>query len=182
MAKRSKLNPRQEKFVREYVKTGNGRQAYQKAGYQSSVEEVNGAASVDVNASRLLRSDQVKNAIALHQARVRTRHDYTIDTLLFELEDGRQLAHATAQPSAAVSATIGKARLLGMIVDRKEVGAPGDFAGLDTAQAILALIKKELGDRAADALAALIQEPLTIEATPVNTTTLPDATIDQEND
>jgi hypothetical protein len=95
-----------------------------------------------------------------------TRHDYTIDTILNELEDGRQLARATAQPSAAVSASIGKARLLGMIVDRKESGAPGEFAALDTVKAILEAARKELGNEAVIALARLVGEPVTIEATP----------------
>lgn len=166
MAKR--LNPRQEKFVREYVKTGNGTQAYAKAGYSASTKpQKSGAGGSATNAaSRLLASDSVKDAIVAHRLRTMTRHDYTIDTILNELEDGRQLARATAQPSAAVSASIGKARLLGMIVDRKESGAPGEFAALDTVKAILEAARKELGNEAVIALARLVGEPVTIEATP----------------
>lgn len=191
MAKRSKLNPRQEKFVREYVKTGNGHKSYKKA------YGVNPNASrnvVDASASQLLRNPKVENAIVAHQMRARTRHDYTIDTILDELDEARAAA-LPMQPGAAVSASIGKARLLGMIVDRKEVGSPGEFAGLDTVQAILQVVRKELGDKAADMIAALAREPVTIDATPIacevtagdldikrGRATLQSATIDSEND
>lgn len=175
MAKRSKLNPRQEKFVREYVKTGNGTKAYAKAGYSASTKtQASGAGGPATNAaSRLLASDSVKQAIVAHQLRTRTRHDYTVDTLLGELDEARDLARETKQPSAAVQATTVKARLLGMIVERKETGAPGEFAALDSVQAILAAATKELGQDAARALAALVNEPLTIDASAQDVSSTP---------
>lgn len=166
MAK-GRLNPRQEKFVREYVKNGgNGTKAYVKAGYQASTKPSLGTTApvAGVCASQLLKNPKVISAITAQHARIRTRHDYTVDTILGELEDDRRLAHASAQAGAAVSATIGKAKLLGMIVDRKEVGTPGDFAALDSIQAILALAAKELGNDAAAMLSAIANQP-TIELT-----------------
>jgi phage terminase small subunit len=47
------------------------------------------------------------------------------DTLLSELEEERQLALKRGQISAAVAATMGKAKLLGLIIDRREVGEVG---------------------------------------------------------
>jgi hypothetical protein len=48
----------------------------------------------------------------------------------------------------------------GLIVDRKESGAPGDFAALTTEAEVLDAVRKELGDRVADALvASLAAEP-----------------------
>ena len=169
MAKQ-RLNPRQEKFVREYVKTGNGTKAYAKAGYSASTKlQSNGAASpATAAASRLLTNENVKQALIAQQIRVKTRHDYTVDTLLGELDEARDVALGAEQPqtSAAVQATTVKARLLGMIVDRKETGAPGEFAALDTVKAILEAARKELGNEAVIALARLVGEPVTIEATP----------------
>lgn len=55
------------------------------------------------------------------------RHDVTEDSLLAELEEARQSALGNAQSGAAVQATMGKARITGHIIDRKEVGKPGDF-------------------------------------------------------
>ena len=47
--------------------------------------------------------------------------------LLSELEEARQLALKHRQPSAAVQATMGKAKILGLIIDRREVGEAGAF-------------------------------------------------------
>jgi hypothetical protein len=169
MAK-ARLNPRQEKFAREYVKTGNATKAYQKAGYRAKTKPAPGntTSAATVNASNLLTNPNVKNAIVAHQLRTRTRHDYTVDTILGELDEARDAA-LPMMPAAAVSATLGKARILGMIVDRKEVGQPGDFGALDTTQAVLALIAKELGQSVAAALQAALtadSSPPTIDVTP----------------
>ena len=40
-----------------------------------------------------------------------------------------------------------------MLVDRKEQGQPGDFAGLQSADEVLALVRAELGDETAALLA-----------------------------
>ena len=55
------------------------------------------------------------------------RHEITQDTLLEELEQARQSALSNNQARAAVAASMGKAKLCGMIVERKETGKPGDF-------------------------------------------------------
>jgi len=47
------------------------------------------------------------------------------------LEEARKLAAEINQPSAAVAATLGKAKVAGLIVDRKEVGKPGEFEGMN---------------------------------------------------
>jgi phage terminase small subunit len=161
MAKR--LNPRQEKFVREYVKTGNGRKSYEKAYGVSAAVNAN---AVDASASALLSSPKVAPVIAAVRARALSRHDVTVDTILNDLEEDRAFARSCEQAGAAVSATTTKARLLGMIVDRKETGAPGEFAALDTVKAILEAARKELGNEAVIALARLVGEPVTIDATP----------------
>jgi phage terminase small subunit len=53
------LTIKQEKFCIEYAKSGNARQAYEKAGYSCSKES-----TVDVNACRLLKNDKVKERLA----------------------------------------------------------------------------------------------------------------------
>lgn len=84
------------------------------------------------------------------------RHETTVDSLLVDLEADRQLAHKTEQSGAAVSATMAKARLLGLIVERSERGAPGDFANLQSVQEVIAAVRRDMGDAAADALAQLV--------------------------
>lgn len=48
------------------------------------------------------------------------RHEITVDTLVGELEEARQVAKNTEVPSAMVAATMGKGKLLGLIVDKNE--------------------------------------------------------------
>ena len=47
---------------------------------------------------------------------------------------------------------VAKAKLHGLIVDRKESGAPGEFAALGTEAEVMDAVRRELGDAAADAL------------------------------
>ena len=51
----------------------------------------------------------------------------TVASLLEELEEARKFALKHRQPSAAVQASMGKARIFGLIIDRREVGDPGAF-------------------------------------------------------
>jgi hypothetical protein len=52
------------------------------------------------------------------------------------VEEARQLALRLRQASAAVAATMGKAKILGLIIDRREVGDAGAFDGLTDEQLI----------------------------------------------
>jgi hypothetical protein len=52
---------------------------------------------------------------------------YTRDTLLAYLGEARELALDKGNPTAVVSATIGMARVLGLLIDRREVGEAGAF-------------------------------------------------------
>lgn len=89
------------------------------------------------------------------------RHEITLDTLLADLESDRALAHCEGQGSAAVQATMAKARLLGLIVDRKETGKPGEFEGMTTVDEVLQAVRTELGDKVADALASELAAQVT---------------------
>ena len=52
---------------------------------------------------------------------------WSVASVLDELEEARQLALKRGQVSAAVQASMGKARILELIIDRREVGDPGAF-------------------------------------------------------
>jgi len=81
----------------------------------------------------------------------------TIESLTQELDEARELAARVDQPSAMTAATIAKGKLHGLMVERKESGQPGDFAGLQSANEVLALVKAELGDETAALLAAALE-------------------------
>lgn len=114
------------------------------------------------------------------------RNRITVDSLIEELDAAKAQATELKQPSVAVSAVMSKARLVGLLVDRKESGTPGEFAGLQSEAETIAKVRAELGDDAAGALAkALAQadsavhtqpeaevDPLPIEPTNTGNSTL----------
>ena len=85
------------------------------------------------------------------------RHEITVDTLLDDLEADRRLAHASQQSGAAVAATMAKARLLGLIVERSERGAPGEFQNMQSVQEVIDAVRRDLGDDAADRLRQAVE-------------------------
>ena len=56
--------------------------------------------------------------------------EYTREKLLDELEQARAIAEEAHNGSAMAMATMGKAKLLGLIIDRREVGEVGSFDNL----------------------------------------------------
>jgi phage terminase small subunit len=111
------LTPKQEKFAQEYVITGNASEAYRRSYSASNM----GANPVEVEACRLLQSPKVALRVKEIQSKIAERHEITVDDLVVELEEARKLAKVTEQPSSMVAATMGKGKLLGMIVDRKDI-------------------------------------------------------------
>jgi hypothetical protein len=53
----------------------------------------------------------------------------TVASLLGELEEARQLALKLGQAAAAAQCSMGKAKITGHIIDRREVGDVGAFDG-----------------------------------------------------
>jgi phage terminase small subunit len=75
---RENLNPRQKRFVLEYLKDGNGTGAAIRAGYATS--------SAAVHAHRLLKNEWVLEEIFAHQDRVQERNEALVDKTLRELQ------------------------------------------------------------------------------------------------
>ena len=113
------LTPKQEAFALAYVETGNASEAYRRA---YSAEKMK-PASVAVNASKLLAGAKVALRVQELQAKAVERHEITVDDLIRELEEARTAASNQEKPQAAamVAATLGKAKLLGMLTDKTEV-------------------------------------------------------------
>ena len=110
--KEFKLTIKQEAFARAYVETGNASEAYRRA-YDSSKMKPE---SVNESASRLLADVKITARLAELREPIMQRHNVTVDSLVFELEEARQaaLSAETPQSSAAVAATMGKAKLCGL--------------------------------------------------------------------
>lgn len=156
------INPRHERFVRHWLKHGNASKAYGEAGYQATTRS-----SLDSSASALLRNPKIVSRINELRRSMAQKTEISLQSLLSDLAEDRALARSLGQVSAAVQATQLSAKLTGHLVDRKETGSPGDFAGLKSPGEVLDVIRRELGDAAASAIeAALAPAQAQDEASP----------------
>jgi phage terminase small subunit len=116
MSEELKLTPKQEKFCQKYIETGNATEAYY-AAYDAA-----GSKPITANrrAKELLDNGKIAARVRELQQMHLQRHIVTVDTITSELEEARSLAMQSKQPSAAVSAALGKAKLHGLIVDKNE--------------------------------------------------------------
>ena len=135
----SELTVKQENFALKFVETGNASRAYRHA-YEAD-EMLPG--SVWREASLLLKHPKVAQRIAELREMARELALVTVCTVTEELEEARRLAIKTEQPSSAVSASMGKAKLHGLIVDKNEHSGPEgkpietkDTTSLETAKRI----------------------------------------------
>ena len=113
------LTIKQERFCMVYVETGNASEAYRQAYNAENMKE----ASINVNASKLLADAKIALRVKELKSGHTKRHELTIDDLVKQLEEARQVALTLENPqcSAAISATMGTAKLLGLVVDKTDI-------------------------------------------------------------
>lgn len=109
---RMNMTPKQIAFCQAYLETGDASEAWRRS-YDASKSNKN---SVNRRGHEMLQHSKVIAYLAEERAHIMARHRITVDDLLSELEEARQLAMTadTPQSSAAVTATMGKAKLLGL--------------------------------------------------------------------
>lgn len=109
------LTPKQEAFCQKYVECGAATDAYRHA------YDTNGTSgSIKVTAHRLLHTPHVAARVAELRAEALKRHRATVDDIADQLDEDRKFAREQENPGAAVSATMGKAKLLGMLTEKHE--------------------------------------------------------------
>lgn len=104
------LTPKQEKFCLVYLETGNASEAYRQAYDAQSMKPD----SVNRKAKEVLDNVKIAARLAELRAPIIAKAQLTVEDLLKELEEARRLAIDTEAPAPAVSATMGKAKLLGL--------------------------------------------------------------------
>tara|TARA_R110000851_G_C13061204_1_gene564050 strand:- start:1428 stop:1820 length:393 start_codon:yes stop_codon:yes gene_type:complete len=111
MAATDKATAKEERFAQLVVELGNQSEAYRQA-YNSTAKQE----SVAVEASKLANKPNVALMIADLKQLAQKAHGITMESLLKELEEARTIAATceTPQASAMVSASMSKAKLLGM--------------------------------------------------------------------
>ena len=119
-------NPRREKFAKGIVKGKSQVKAYEEAGYSPKRQ----------NAHRLMTNDDVaKRIIELQSMDVRgLKVDREFSRNMFL--NNYDLAVKSGNIAAANVAADKLAKLFGLMVERKEVGAAGEFSQLSDAQLI----------------------------------------------
>jgi hypothetical protein len=93
-----------------------------------SSSEARGYKPDDGNAVRLHNRTEVQERLAELQNEIADANKVTVEGLLDELESARQTATSLNQLSAAVRAIESKAKISGLLINRTEIGGPGDFS------------------------------------------------------
>lgn len=110
------LTPKQEAFCFAFIETGNASEAYRRAYDAANMQP----ATINVKASELLASGKVAVRVAELRAEIVERHRFTIDDMVRQLDEDRIFARELETPAAAISATMGKAKVLGFLTDKVE--------------------------------------------------------------
>jgi len=101
----NQLTPRQQTFVENYVRLGNGAEAAREAGYKPL--------GARVRAHRLLTKDNVQASIRQCQSSYRGQMGLSRDQVITELQEAAALAKARGNPEAMISAWREIARVCG---------------------------------------------------------------------
>lgn len=118
MARSSKLTDKQEAACQAYIECGgNQSKAYRKA-YDCSNSKPE---TVWVNSCKLFADANVMQRVIELQAEHLERHNVTVDSITTELDEARDLAKTEKQPAAMTGAITAKAKVHGLITDKREL-------------------------------------------------------------
>lgn len=140
------LTEKQEAFALAFLETGNAAEAYRRA-YDVAPDAKDGWLYVE--ACQLLDNPKIANRLKGLRAQAERLSIFNAAKALEEYEEARIAALAAAMPAAAVSATTGKVKLLGLDSPRRiAVTGPNggpiqtqDMTAADVIAARLAAIK-----------------------------------------
>lgn len=110
------LTVKQENFCLAYIEIGNATEAYRRAYDAENMQ----TETIHVKACELLKNGKVAVRVEELRAAQLERHLVTVDSLCLELEETRSKALESNQLSAAVSSTMGKAKLHGLGLEKRE--------------------------------------------------------------
>ena len=117
-------NIRQELFAQNLVKGMSAAKAYREAGYAHN----------ESNCIRLKGNERVSNRIEELLKTTETELKVTVESMTNVYADLLNGARSAGNFNAAKGAADSLAKLHGLMIDRKEAGAPGDFSRMDDDQ------------------------------------------------
>ena len=146
--------PRHERLVREFLKNGgNAADAYRKTWKAYPGKPLIAKKSPAVIACRILQYPHVKARLEELQTQMAKKADITMEKILSDYQHALNLGKAQGKAGDIVAAATAQAKLVGLLRDRVEAGAPGDFDNLDSVGEILTRVEEEAGTQVAAALA-----------------------------
>lgn len=108
------LTVKQEGFCTAFVETGNASEAYRRSYNAEKMKP----ASVNRKAKELLDNGKITARVEELRAAALERHEFTVDDMIVQLDEDRKFARECGSAAAAVSASMGKAKVLGLLVDK----------------------------------------------------------------
>ncbi len=130
------MTPKQERFVAEYMLDLNATQAAARAGYSPKTAAEQGY--------QLLHKTSVQEAIQDLQAKFRERMEVSKESVTAQLNTAYDMAEANGQTAVMVQATMGIAKVHGLLVDKTEEVKPTENMTPDELRAESERIDAEL--------------------------------------
>lgn len=122
------LTPKQEGFAQSYIETGNASEAYRR-NYSCEGWTEN---ALNANASATLHHHKVSVRVNELRGEIGARRAVTVDSICAELDIAREIARENQQASAYVQASMAKAKLHGLILDKTQMAlAVADITDAD---------------------------------------------------
>jgi len=105
---------------------------------------------------RLHKKPHIQERIREVMKKMLTRMDITEERILTQYQDAYDLAAQQGKSADMISASTAQAKLVGLLRDRIEAGAPGDFDKLENVSDVLAAVERQAGPEAALMLAKVL--------------------------
>ena len=111
-------NAKHERFAQALAKGETADAAYVAAGFTANRG----------NAARLNANESVRKRVGELQERAAEKVETTIADIVSQLDEDRMFAISLEAPAAAIAATMGKAKVLGLIIDKSKVDVNATMA------------------------------------------------------
>lgn len=119
MTDKPRLTIKQENFARAYVETGNASEAYRRSyDCEGSNEE-----TIQRNAHTLIQDTKIATMVDSLKAEISAEFQVNVGSITSELVEAFEMAQENSQAGHMVSATMGKAKLHGLILDKQQITA-----------------------------------------------------------
>lgn len=112
------LTAKQEAACQAYIECGGNQSEAYRTAYDCTNSKPE---TVWVNSCKLFSDANVMQRVIELQALHAERHNVTVDTITKELDEAKELARECEQPAAMTGAIMGKAKIHGLVTDKKEI-------------------------------------------------------------